>query len=203
MELTGKRFGKLLVLRRGANNSSGKIRWICQCDCGNTRLVIGTLLTRGRVTSCGCTPNTNERLYCCWRDMRQRCNNPKVKSYKYYGDRGIAVCEEWDKSFSVFADWALANGYANDLTLDRIDARNGYFPDNCRWIDLRTNQLAGFANAYNSAIASGRWPSTETVDFIREHKGIISARELCRMFNIKSTQTIYNIWHNTTRRKVS
>lgn len=80
------------------------------------------------------------RLYVCWADMKSRCNNPNEKSYKYYGGRGIKVCDEWN-DYEPFAKWAYENGYDESLTymecsLDRIDNDKGYSPDNCRWVSF-------------------------------------------------------------------
>lgn len=74
------------------------------------------------------------RLYNIWLNMKQRCSNPKASHYEYYGGKGINVCEEWDKSFTSFSGWANSNGYSDELTLDRIDTRGNYEPNNCRWI---------------------------------------------------------------------
>ena len=69
--------------------------------------------------------------------MKYRCYNPAHKRYKDYGGRGIIVCAEWLHDFSAFRDWAFSHGYADDLTIDRIDNNKGYDPDNCRWVTMK------------------------------------------------------------------
>lgn len=84
------------------------------------------------------------RVYKIWQGMRSRCNNPKHRLYKYYGARGIKVCDEWDSldnGFTTFYTWAIANGYSENLSIDRIDFNKGYEPDNCRWADSYTQNV--------------------------------------------------------------
>lgn len=143
--LTGMRFGKLLVLNKTELRRNGKILWECQCDCGNTCLVRSCHLISGHTKSCGCyssekttqmntTHNgTHSRFYSIWSSMKTRCNNPNSKAFDYYGGRGITVCPEWQYSFESFRNWAIMNGYSDKLTLDRINGDKGYAPENCRW----------------------------------------------------------------------
>ena len=79
------------------------------------------------------------RIYQTWRNMKRRCYDEKVVNFRNYGGKGIKVCEEWKNSFQAFYDWAMKNGYTDDLTIDRIDSTKDYCPENCRWISLREN----------------------------------------------------------------
>lgn len=80
---------------------------------------------------------TRTRLHRIWCSMRQRCNSENHKDYKFYGARGISICNEWDE-FKRFYDWSVSNGYSDELTLDRIDNDGNYCPENCRWTDMKT-----------------------------------------------------------------
>lgn len=124
----------------------GKKAFECVCDCGNRVIVKPTFWENGRIKSCGCLSEelkvehseSLDRLRRIYGGMRERCMNPKSRAYRYYGARGISICEQWMNDRDAFIEWALENGYRNDLSIDRINNDGNYEPGNCRWADAKT-----------------------------------------------------------------
>ena len=151
IKMIGKRTGFLTVislshvlLKRGAY-------WNCLCDCGKIKVVWGPHLRRNKIKSCGCYHDAcatthgmgarngvKPRIYSIWTAMKYRCSNPNNTAYKWYGGKGITVCKEW-LDYKIFHDWAINNGYADNLTIDRKTSKGNYCPGNCQWITQSEN----------------------------------------------------------------
>ena len=149
IDLTGQKFGRLTVIRFD-HSQNGRKYYLCQCDCGNLKTVSSHGLKSGNTKSCGCLHKeilvqrnkenrihhpTSERLLRIWRAMLHRCYKETDEHYDYYGGRGIKVCDDWH-DFENFQNWALANGYTDDLTIDRVDGDKDYCPENCSWTTM-------------------------------------------------------------------
>lgn len=159
LELTGQTFHRLTVLERSGKANDGRATWVCTCDCGNTIIVRGKDLRSGNTKSCGCYKNevvkerslihgrSRTRLHNIWWGVYQRCCDKNSVSYPGYGAKGITLCEDW-KNFVNFLDWSISNGYNDNLSIDRIENHIGYEPNNCRWVDQRTQQRNRSNNRY-------------------------------------------------------
>lgn len=145
LDIRGQTFTRLTVIDRAPDYKNGSARWLCRCECGNEVVAIGQKLRNGRTKSCGCFNvdlakmrftthgESRTRLFRIWGGMLNRCSNPNNVGWENYGARGIRVCQPWRDSYETFRDWAVSNGYAANLSIDRINNSGDYDPSNCRW----------------------------------------------------------------------
>lgn len=166
--IIGKRFGRLVVLENLNIKKHNLILHKCQCDCGKIVNVFNGYLKTGHTTSCGCLARevhskhhlSSSRLYNIYCGMKRRCYVPNDDFYNHYGGRGIKICEDWlnkETGFKTFYDWAMANGYKDKMTIERIDVNGNYCPENCCWIpkgDQAKNTTRSVYITYNGETKS-------------------------------------------------
>jgi len=183
IDMTGERFGRLVVVRRVENGKYGSM-WLCKCDCGNEISVYGRSLRLGHTQSCGCLVKDiftkhgmyKSRLHKEWRGIKHRCKNPSASHYEQYGGKGIKVCDEWqgENGFVNFMNWAMANGYSDDKSIDRIDPNGNYDSSNCRWVDMQVQSRNRGVKRTNTSGVTGvqlrtdrgvqKWRATIMID---------------------------------------
>lgn len=144
LDLIEQKFGRLIAIERALNSKNGRVRWLCQCDCGNKIIVLSYNIKNGTTKSCGCLlkeGNNTKHGYCkkgkrtkiyhIWDNIVQRCTNPNHISYPNYGGRGITICKEWLKFENFLID--MREEWKPRLTIERIKNKEGYCKENCRW----------------------------------------------------------------------
>lgn len=198
VDITGCRFGRLTVIGRAPSVKSpcGSTRtyWKCRCDCGNEVTVGKTHLLCGDTTSCGCyrkevssakskthgdRKGEYKRLYALWITMRMRCTDHGAEPDTYY-NKGIRVCEEWENNYLAFKAWALSNGYdihakRGETTIDRIDPNGGYSPENCRIVNMKT-QNRNKRNTIKDTINGVTKPRSEWCEIYHADPALVGAR---------------------------
>jgi hypothetical protein len=179
IDLTGKKFGRLLVLKRVENDKWNHTQYLCLCNCGNEKIIKGGCLKSGVIVSCGCfhneitkklftihghnRKNKRSRTYSSWNSMIQRCTNAKCKEYKNYGGRKIKICKRWLKFENFLED---VGERPKGLTLDRIDNNDDYKPNNWKW----SNKKEQNRNKRNSNILLFKNKNQYLVDLAKEYK---------------------------------
>lgn len=153
LDLVGQKFGKLKVLSNAGSTGKSTI-FLCLCDCGVEKVLVGVELKRGKLKSCGCSmgkpittkPYRNHPLYDVWKGMKARCYDKNHISYHRYGGKGVVVCELWRTDFKPFYDWCIANGWKKGLQIDKdIKAKelglepNLYSPERCQFVTCAIN----------------------------------------------------------------
>jgi len=163
INVTGMRFGKLTVIGRSEKTSSSGALWVCICDCGGKTVTTSLKLRNGHTSSCGCLRiNASQSLiihgqanksptYRSWKEMRQRCLNPKSDKWKWYGGRGIKICDQWSSYMIFLADMGER---PLGMTIDRIDNNGNYEPTNCMWATQLDQTRKQEKNVLTEEIAS-------------------------------------------------
>lgn len=186
IDLKGKQFGKLTVLKKNGKSKNRHCLWLCLCECGNETTMRSDSLRSGDVKSCGCykiekatTHGLRKtKLYRLWAGIKNRCYNKNEPTYKNYGGRGIKVCSDWFSDARAFCEWARANGWKPGLTIDRVDNDGDYTPSNCRFV----------THAINSR-------NTRSTRIIKYQDQAMCISEWARFLGMR----VHTLWHRLNR----
>lgn len=189
-DLTGNTYGRLTVLRYAGNTPKGQAKWLCQCECGGTKITAADNLRRGNTSSCGCLANEQRKAaaqtkchalsraekpkeHGAWHGMIRRCYDPKHPGFKNYGAKGIGVCEAWRTGFAAF--YADMGDAPPKHTLDRLDNSKDYGPDNCRWATMK-EQANNRSNNRLLTLNGVTLNAQQWSDRLGWHKSVIASR---------------------------
>ena len=192
IDLTNRKYGRLTVIAKDFDDIK-KRKWFCKCDCGNTKSVDRNAFIRGLTTSCGCAHKEimtthgehATRLYNIWQNMKARCASTNFNKTEFHGSRGVTVCQEWQESFIKFRDWAHTNGYAEDLSIDRVNGAKVYGPETCQWATatLQSRNVSSHTGSSSMFIGvsrikeTGRFRASINVDKQRKHIGVFTTEQ--------------------------
>lgn len=185
-DLSGEKFGFLSVIKRDITAKSvHHTYWVCKCKCGNKKSIRRDALIKGKTVSCGCYKRKistkhggyQTRLYNIWQAMKKRCSSNKKHNDKWesYGGRGITIHEDWINSFEIFREWAIASGYEDGLSIERMDVDGNYEPSNCTWANAKEQAL----NRRNNRLVTidGRTQSiTQWADELGINRATVNSR---------------------------
>lgn len=186
-DIKGMKFGNLTAISF-EEKKHGVFLWKFKCKCGNTIVLADTMVMIGIITDCGCSNIRRDRkrhmknrdgsnpLYKKWISMKDRCLNENCTIYQRYGGAGITICDEWVNDFDRFHKWAIKNGWEKGKTIDRINNKKGYSPQNCRWATKKQQERNKTSNVY--------------VEYNGENKLLI---EWCEIFGLKYFKTYRRI----------
>lgn len=170
-DLTGEVFGRLTVMSREPNKNE-RVRWLCLCSCGKTKIISTHSLRSGRTKSCGCIQkegvhrthglSKTHKGYKVWSNMKARCDNIKCKEYVYYGGRGISYTSKWETFEGFWED--MGHTWKEGLSIDRIDVNGNYCKENCRWV----SQLQQANNRRNNRMITCMGRTQSLADWCRE-----------------------------------
>lgn len=205
-KLIGMECGRLTVLE--PTFRKGKTYWVCQCNCGRQKTVRQDHLVRGETLSCGCYQKekaseinrshgkTRTRLYRIWKSMHARCKYENVPEYAFWWGRGITVCDEWS-TFKPFYEWAMSNGYKENLSIDRRDNDGNYCPENCRWATKKKEQAL---NRRSNAFITYNGITKHISEWDKEIGSAKSGRVRARLnagWNVEDAVTV-KVWERRT-----
>lgn len=219
IDLTGRIFGRWLVISRAPTSANKTTVWNCACLCGNHKIVLGAKLRNGESKSCGCLRSqlTAERerinltthgmrftrTYKSYDSMKQRCNNPNNKDYRYYGGKGVIVCNRWLESFmNFFEDMGER---PQGMSIDRLDNSEHYCKENCKWSDKyeQSNNRKGITCVEIGGVKKtiSQWQKISGVSrstILKRINAGITGHEIIRESSKKNIQIPFNGVAHTT-----